>query len=105
MAKPNNYLDRLVNCPQIISQALGGTGLEAFWAGTGFLLCSSVFQPPLGSLSNIFGRRIVLMFSVLCFLAGCLAASFAQNFGVILVGRAIQGIGGGGIVVLTSSQT
>ena len=84
-----------------MSQVLGGTGLEAFWAGTAFLLCSSVFQPPLGSLSSIFGRKSVMLFAVILFLAGCLICGLAQNFTTILVGRSIQGIGGGGIVVLT----
>lgn len=42
-----------------ISDALGGTALEAFWCGTSFLLSSTVLQPSLASLSNIFGRKYV----------------------------------------------
>lgn len=38
---------------------LGGTALEAFWAGTSFLLASTVFQPTVAGLSNIFGRKYV----------------------------------------------
>lgn len=42
-----------------ISQALHGTALEAFWSGTSFLLSSTVLQPSIASLSNIFGRKYV----------------------------------------------
>jgi hypothetical protein len=42
-----------------ISQALHGTALEAFWTGTSFLLSSTVLQPSIASLSNIFGRKYV----------------------------------------------
>ena len=84
-----------------MSKVLKGSGLEAFWAGTSFLLCSTVFQPPLGSFSGIFGRKTVMLFSVVLFLAGCLTCGLAQDFATILVGRSIQGVGGGGIVVLT----
>ncbi len=43
----------------IISSALDGTALEAFWSGTSFLLASTVLQPTVASLSNIFGRKYV----------------------------------------------
>jgi hypothetical protein len=43
----------------IVSTALGGTALEAFWSGTSFLLSSTVFQPSIASLSDIFGRKNV----------------------------------------------
>ena len=84
-----------------MSKALHGTGLETFWAGTAFLLCSSVLQPPLGSLSSIFGRKLILTLSVVLFLVGVLVCGLAHNFTTILLGRGIQGVGGGGIVVLT----
>ena len=43
----------------IMSSALGGTALEAFWSGTSFLLASTVLQPTVAALSNIFGRKYV----------------------------------------------
>jgi len=43
----------------IISSELGGTALEAFWSGTGFLLASTVLQPTFAGLSHIFGRKWV----------------------------------------------
>ncbi|KAF2754290.1 MFS general substrate transporter [Pseudovirgaria hyperparasitica] len=85
----------------IMAKALGGTAIEAFWAGTSFLLTSTVFQPILGSLSSIFGRKPLIYVSLVLFLAGSIVAAVANNFTVILVGRSIQGTGGGGIIVLT----
>lgn len=45
----------------IMSADLGGTALQAFWAGTGFLLASNVIQPTVASMSHILGRKMVTM--------------------------------------------
>ncbi|KAK0618060.1 major facilitator superfamily domain-containing protein [Bombardia bombarda] len=85
----------------IISTELGGTALEAFWSGTSFLLASTVLQPSIASLSNIFGRKYMLYVTGVFFAAGSLIAALAGNFTIILVGRTLQGIGGGGLAALT----
>jgi MFS family permease len=84
-----------------MAKVLGGSAIEAFWSGTSFLLTSTVFQPVLGSFSHIFGRKPLIYFSLALFTAGAIIAALANNFTVILVGRSIQGIGGGGIIALT----
>jgi MFS family permease len=84
-----------------MARALGGSAIEAFWSGTSFLLTSTVFQPVIGSFSHIFGRKPLIYLSLTFFLAGAIVAAVANNFTVILVGRSIQGIGGGGIICLT----
>ncbi|CUS12084.1 unnamed protein product [Tuber aestivum] len=85
----------------IMSQKLGGTAIEAFWSGTSFLITSTVFQPNFASLSDIFGRRALILVALVFFTAGAIVAALANNFTIILVGRSIQGIGGGGIISLT----
>ncbi|KAI9748058.1 MAG: hypothetical protein M4579_007323 [Chaenotheca gracillima] len=85
----------------IMSQKLGGTAIEAFWSGTSFLLCSTVFQPSFAEFSNIFGRKPMMLIALTFFAVGAIVAALANNFTVILVGRSIQGIGGGGIITLT----
>jgi MFS family permease len=85
----------------IMAKLLNGTAIEAFWSGTSFLLTSTVFQPVLGSFSNIFGRLPMVWLSLVLFGIGAIVAAVANNFTVILVGRSIQGIGGGGIITLT----
>lgn len=84
-----------------ISTELGGTALEAFWAGTSFLLASTVLQPTVASLSNIFGRKYLIYVSTVFFAVGSLIAALANNFQVLLVGRTVQGVGGGGLIALT----
>lgn len=84
-----------------MSAALGGTALEAFWSGTSFLLASTVLQPTVASLSNIFGRKLLIYLSSALFAAGSLIAALAGNFSIVLAGRTVQGVGGGGILALT----
>lgn len=80
----------------IIANKLHGTAIEAFWAGTSFLLASTVFQPTFASFSHIFGRMPVIMVSICLFFVGVIMAALANDFGLLLAGRSIQGIGGGG---------
>ena len=91
----------LRNNRQIIADNLGGTAIEAFWAGTSFLLTSTVFQPTFASFSHIFGRKPVLLVALTFFTAGAIISALAQGFNLLLVGRSVQGVGGGGIVALT----
>jgi MFS family permease len=84
-----------------MARVLGGSAIEAFWSGTSFLLTSTVFQPVIGSFSHIFGRKPMVFVSLAFFGAGAIVAAVANNFTVILVGRTIQGIGGGGVIVMS----
>ncbi|KAJ5209955.1 Major facilitator superfamily domain general substrate transporter [Penicillium cf. griseofulvum] len=84
-----------------IAKELNGTAIEAFWSGTSFLLCSTVFQPSFASFSNIFGRRPMIMIALLFFCVGAVISAIANNFTYMLIGRSIQGVGGGGIISLS----
>ena len=86
---------------QIMARDLNGTAIEAFWAGTSFLLCSTIFQPSFAELSHIFGRRALVMVGLVFFLIGAIVAATANAFGPLLVGRSLQGVGGGGLIALT----
>ncbi|EUC40527.1 hypothetical protein COCMIDRAFT_108604 [Bipolaris oryzae ATCC 44560] len=86
----------------VITKALNGSAVEGFWSGTSFLLASTVFQPILGSFSNVFGRKPLINVSLTLFLMGSVVIAVATNFTVVLVGRTIQGAGGGGILCLTA---
>ncbi|EMD64017.1 hypothetical protein COCSADRAFT_181202 [Bipolaris sorokiniana ND90Pr] len=86
----------------VITKALTGSAVEAFWSGTSFLLASTIFQPILGSFSNVFGRKPIINVSLALFLIGSIVIAVATNFTIVLVGRTIQGAGGGGIQCLTA---
>lgn len=87
-----------------ISHELHGTALQSFWAGTSFLLCSTVVQPLSASLSHIFGRMPVTLGSVILFLVGVLLAGLSKDFAMLLTGRSIQGLGGGGKLVISAER-
>ena len=77
--------------------ALGGLT----WVLTIFLLTSTAATPLYGKLSDMYGRRPLLMAAVLLFLAGSAFCGLAQNLPQLILGRAIQGAGAGGLMTLT----
>lgn len=84
---------------QTIAVDLNGSAFETFWAGTGFLLTEAIFMTPLGRLSDTIGRVPVLNISTLLFLMGTIICSVSNSFTILVFGRAVQGAGGGGVVV------
>ncbi|KAH6847678.1 major facilitator superfamily domain-containing protein [Chaetomium sp. MPI-CAGE-AT-0009] len=91
----------LVSVLPTLAVDLNGTATDAFWAGTSYLLTSAVCQPFIAALSDIFGRKEMLIISILLFTVGTiLCAPVARTFTVFFVGRSVQGIGGGGIITL-----
>lgn len=94
----------LSNILPIMSLSLDVSAIETFWMGTSFLLASSVFQLLCGSFSEIFGRKNMVYTTLFFFFVGSLVASLAKRgngAAMMLAGRSIQGLGGGGILVLT----
>ncbi|KAI0481934.1 MFS general substrate transporter [Xylariaceae sp. FL0804] len=95
----------VTSLPQI-SLSLGATTTQALWIGTSYLLVNAVSMPFICSVSDVIGRPICLTFSVFAFTVGTILCCTARGIAVMLVGRSIQGVGGGGIhslslVVLT----
>ncbi|KAJ5641162.1 hypothetical protein N7528_000787 [Penicillium herquei] len=68
------------------------------WVGTAYLLTSTACQPLYGRLSDIFGRKIVLLSSMGFFLIGSILSAVSTSMIMLIVFRAISGIGGGGIL-------
>ncbi|ANB12839.1 Vba5p [Sugiyamaella lignohabitans] len=85
----------------VITAELHGTTTQAIWTGSSYLLSSAVFLPTIGSLSEIFGRMPLTELSTLLFAVGSIICAVAHSFTVLIIGRTIQGVGGGGILVLT----
>ena len=79
-------------------------GLEHYsWVASIYLLASTITMPLYGRLSDVLGRKRVLMFSIGLFAAGSVLASMSQSMGQLILFRGLQGLGAGGImpVVLT----
>ncbi len=90
----------LVSVLPTLAVDLHGYAEEAFWAGTSYLLSSAVFQPFIADLSDIFGRQPLIQSSLVFFTAGSIICARAGSFPVLLAGRCVKGIGGGGIITM-----
>lgn len=84
-----------------ISNALSA-GTTITWAGTAFLLGQTTFQPLYGRISDITGRKPVLLASIGCLFLGDLLSGLARNPLWLYLTRAIGGIGAGGISSLVA---
>ena len=73
------------------------------WVMTAYLLSTTVATPLFGKLSDIYGRRAMLLISLGVFILGSVACALAPTMGTLIAARALQGFGGGGILPL--SQT
>jgi MFS family permease len=68
---------------------------------SGFLLGYVAMLPLLGRLSDVYGRRPVFVACLAAFAVGSLLTASAENLGMVVAGRTIQGLGGGGLVPVT----
>ncbi|KAJ5184838.1 MFS transporter [Penicillium cf. griseofulvum] len=84
-----------------IQDDFSASTVQYFWANSVFLLLTVLTQPLVTSLSNIFGRMYLLYSCLFLFAAGAAIVGAAPNIYVLIVGRLVQGIGGGGVDVLT----
>lgn len=72
------------------------------WVATSFLIGLAAFQPLYGKLSDIFGRKSVLIICNALFGIGCLICGISYNLELLVIGRVISGIGGGGVQSLAT---
>ena len=79
-------------------------GLEHLsWVVTAYILTSTIVAPLYGKLGDLYGRRNTIFVSVALFLAGSALCGMATSMTYLIVARAIQGLGGGGLFVLALS--
>ena len=83
--------------PTIVGELGGLTHLS--WVVTAYLLTSTVAGPFYGKLGDIYGRKIILQSAIVIFLVGSALCGLAQNMIGLIAFRALQGIGGGGLIV------
>ncbi|TFK42411.1 major facilitator superfamily domain-containing protein [Crucibulum laeve] len=86
--------------PTIVNK-LGGGG-QYSWVGTAYLLAAASLSPLYGKLSDLIGRKPILYASITIFLIGSALCGAAQSMTMLIVSRAVQGIGGGGILQLVN---
>ncbi|KAG1730746.1 MFS general substrate transporter [Suillus lakei] len=84
--------------PTIVAELGGGKNYS--YVGSVYLLVSTSLGPLYGKLSNVLGRKPMLYGCILIFLIGSALCGAAQNMTWLIVSRAVQGIGGGGVMQL-----
>ncbi len=84
--------------PSIVDE-LGG--LEHYsWVFSAYVLAATLTIPLYGKLSDLYGRRPLFLAAILLFSTGSIVSGLAPSFDVLVVGRAIQGLGAGGLIPL-----
>src|SRR3984957_8588029 len=68
------------------------------WVITAYLLASTAVAPVFGTLSDIYGRRAMIITALSLFIAGSILCALAPNMPVLILARGLQGLGGGGIM-------
>lgn len=70
------------------------------WVATSYLLASAIVTPIYGKLGDLFGRKKLFLSSIVIFLIGSMLCGLSQNMDQLVIFRAIQGLGGGGLMAL-----
>ncbi|HEY4133582.1 MAG TPA: MDR family MFS transporter [Alphaproteobacteria bacterium] len=70
------------------------------WVVTAYLLSSTAVTPLYGKLSDIHGRRIMLLIAIAVFMGGSALCALSPTLTILSISRAIQGLGGGGLMAL-----
>jgi len=87
--------------PTIVGEMGGLTHLS--WVVTAYLLAQTVVTPLYGKLGDLYGRKKVVQVAIVIFLAGSALCGLAKSLTQLIIYRAIQGLGGGGLMVTTQA--
>ncbi|KAL4901996.1 hypothetical protein BDW74DRAFT_187011 [Aspergillus multicolor] len=74
----------------------------AAWLSTGYNLGVCVAQPMYGKLSDIYGRKPLLLWSYFFLALGCVVCGLATDMWIVIVGRALSGVGGAGVMTMSA---
>jgi EmrB/QacA subfamily drug resistance transporter len=87
--------------PTVVAD-LGGAGHQS-WVVTSYLLASTIATAIVGKLGDLFGRKTIFGSAVLFFLAGSILCGIASTMEMLVAARALQGIGGGALMVTATA--
>src|ERR1044072_5278446 len=87
--------------PTIVTE-FGGLA-HISWVVTAYLLAQTIVTPIYGKLGDLYGRKRVLQFAIVIFLVGSALCGLSQSMTHLIIFRAVQGLGGGGLMVTTQA--
>ncbi|WP_407548996.1 MFS transporter [Streptomyces sp. Pv4-95] len=83
--------------PKVVGELHGLDKMS--WAVTSYLLASTIGLPLYGKLGDLFGRKPIFVFAILVFIVGSALAGWSRSMDELIVFRAVQGVGGGGLMI------
>jgi EmrB/QacA subfamily drug resistance transporter len=97
-------LEQTIVAPALpaIGKSLGGID-DISWVVTAYLLAATAATPLFGKLSDIYGRRAILLSAIGIFIAGSVACALAPTIWMLILARGLQGIGGGGLLPIAQT--
>ncbi len=87
--------------PTIVGQ-LGGVEHQA-WITTSYLLATTIVMPIYGKFGDVLGRRNLFLIAIALFTLASVGAAFSDSFWMFVAFRAMQGLGGGGLMILSQA--
>jgi EmrB/QacA subfamily drug resistance transporter len=97
-------LEQTIVAPALpaIGKSLGNVD-DLSWIVTAYLLAATATTPLFGKLSDIYGRRALLLAAIGIFIAGSVACALAPTIWMLVAARGLQGIGGGGLLPIAQT--
>ena len=87
--------------PTIVGE-LGGVSHQV-WISTAYILATTIVMPIYGKLGDVLGRRRLFIAAIAIFTLASVGCAFATDFWMFVVFRAVQGLGGGGLMILSQA--
>ena len=85
-----------------IARELSASEADYVWVGSTYLLAGAAAMPSWGKISDIFGRKPIILLANFLFSIGSLICALSIDVGMLQGGRVIQGIGAGGLMTLVN---
>ncbi len=97
-------LEQTIVAPALpaIGKSLGGVD-DLSWVVTAYLLAGTAATPLFGKLSDIYGRRAIMLAAIGIFVVGSVACALAPSIWVLVAARGLQGLGGGGLLPIAQT--
>jgi len=87
--------------PTIVGELDGVSHM--LWITTAYILAATIMMPIYGKLGDLMGRKNLLLIAIGLFMVGSVVGGMAQSMSELIAGRAIQGLGGGGLMILSQA--
>lgn len=87
--------------PTIVGELGGVEHMQ--WVTTAYILAMTIMMPIYGKLGDLFGRKYLLIAALTVFIVGSSVCGLANSMGMLIAGRAVEGLGGGGLVILSQA--